>query len=84
MDHGCFASVFTPLFYVFGGVTKIGPQNDLWVFDFASYSWEIIRTKNPPSPRSMFGYVNYDDGVYEYFAVYGGLASSGLDNNIFV
>jgi hypothetical protein len=83
-QHGGFASVFSPLFYVFGGVAELGPQNDLWVFDFSSQTWEQIRTKNPPSPRSDFGFVNYDDGVNEYFAVYGGLTPSGDDNGICV
>jgi hypothetical protein len=82
--HGGFASAFSSLFYVFGGVTEIGAQNDLWVFDFTSQTWEIISTKNTPTPRSDFGYVNYDDGVYEYFAVYGGLTPNGDDNNIYV
>jgi hypothetical protein len=83
-EHGGFASHFSSLFYVFGGVTQLGPQNDLWVFDFSSQTWELIRTKNPPSPRSDFGYVNFDDGVNEYFAVYGGLTPNGEDNNLYV
>jgi hypothetical protein len=82
--HGGFASGFSPLFYVFGGSTELGPQNDLWVFDFASQTWEMLQTKNPPLPRSDFGYVNYDDGKHEYFAVYGGLTPDGDDSNIYV
>jgi hypothetical protein len=82
--HGAFASAFSPLFYVFGGITELGAQNDLWVFDFASQRWAKIRTKNPPLPRSDFGYVNYDDGKDEFFAVYGGQTPFADDNRIYV
>jgi hypothetical protein len=83
-QHGGFASVFSPLFYAFGGNTRLGPQNDFWAYDFTSQTWQQIRTKNTPSPRSDFGFVNYDDGVNEYFAVYGGLTVDGDDNNIYM
>jgi hypothetical protein len=83
-QHGGFASAFSSHFYVFGGVTKLGPQNDLWAFDFSSYTWELIKTKNPPTPRSMFAYVNYDDGKNEYFAVYAGSTIAGYSNELYV
>ncbi|CAG9310951.1 unnamed protein product [Blepharisma stoltei] len=75
-------------FYIFGGSTTNGPQNDMWTFDLINYQWTIIsQNGHVPSPRSRFAYTRYNDKNDNNklkFAIYGGTSRSGLDNNLFI
>ena len=83
-NSGCFASKFGLNFYIFGGNSEIGPLNDLWVYQIANYRWVNLFDINTPTPRSNYAYTSYDDGVNEYFVVFGGSLVDGEDNNLYM
>ena len=83
-SSSCFASKFTANFYIFGGLSSTGPLNDLWVYQIINLKWVPLQTTSAPPPRSLFGSTRFDDGVHEYFAVYGGSRSAGPDNHLFM
>ena len=62
----------------------LGPLNDFWQYQVDNYKWVELQTLNPPSPRSKFAYTRYDDGVHEYFAVYGGAKTDGEGNHLYM
>ena len=81
---GVFAAAFSAHYYVFGGSTAFGPQNDLWGYSLLSNKWEEYQTTNSPTPRSNFAYTNFNDSENEYFVVYGGLTNKGEDNGLYM
>jgi hypothetical protein len=73
------------LFYVFGGLSDKGPQNDLWTFDLGSYRWRRMSPKGDnPSSRYRFGYTKFFRDNHLIFAVFGGSLSSGESNDLFL
>ena len=62
----------------------MGPLNDFWQYQIDNYKWVQIQTVNPPGPLSKYGYTRYDDGVHEYFAVYGGSKTDGEGSNLYM
>ena len=83
-SSSCFASRLSHSFYIFGGLSASGPLNDLWAYQIDNHKWTEIQTQNAPAPRSLFGYTRFDDGLHEYFAVYGGSKAAGADNHLFM
>ena len=83
VNFGGFASVVEEKIYIFGGRTVLGPENDLWMFDFSFQKWEKLVTKNSPTPRSLFGFTNYIEGENEYFVVQGGITTERQVNSIY-
>lgn len=81
---GGFSSKFESKFFVFGGVASRGINNDFWVFDLSKQKWQRIQTKNTPSPRQQYAYCSFDDGVHEYFVLYGGKTSNGTSDELWV
>ena len=65
-------------------MTSLGPVNDFWMFDIKSGKWMPISTINTPPPSSRFGFTNFDDGVHEYFVVFGGAKATGVGNHLFM
>lgn len=81
---GGFSSKFESKFYVFGGVASRGITNDFWVFDLNKQNWQRLKTMNKPSPRQQYAYYNFDDGVHEYFVLYGGKTAMGNSDELWV
>lgn len=79
---GGFVSVFNGNFYIFGGSSALGPQNDFWEFDLKNFKWTKISIKNSPLIRSGFAYTNFVRNGAEYFVVYGGILISSTDDNL--
>ena len=72
-------------FYVFGGNTKNGPQNDLWCFDLLALKWTLVLTTgNIPSSRFNFGYTKFYEKSSLKFVIFGGSLSSGESNEMFL
>ena len=72
-------------FYVFGGNTKNGPQNDLWCFDLLALKWTLVLTTgNIPSVRFNFGYTKFYEKSSLKFVIFGGSLSSGESNEMFL
>jgi hypothetical protein len=84
MNCGGFASHFETNFYVFGGGTPLGPQNDFWRLEINNEKWVELSTTNTPSPRSNFAYIDFIIDGHEMLAVFGGLQSEGRDNSLYM
>jgi hypothetical protein len=69
-------------FYIFGGYTSGGSENDLWEFDFDQQKWEIKKTLNSPSPRTDMGFVRIFEDNYEIFVIQGGMTLAGPVNEM--
>jgi N-acetylneuraminic acid mutarotase len=83
VNFGGFASEIEEKIYIFGGRTVLGPENDLWVFDFTFQKWEKLVTKSAPTPRSLFGCTNYIEEENEYFIIQGGITTEQQVNSIY-
>ena len=59
-------------------------MNDHRVYAMPNYRWEKLIDSGTPSPRSLLGYTNYDDGFNEYFVVFVGALIDGTDNSLYV
>ncbi|OMJ70696.1 hypothetical protein SteCoe_31256 [Stentor coeruleus] len=84
IGFGSFSNSFKQIFYIFGGNTELGPQNDLWAFDILNIKWYEIILENLPPARYDFAYTSYIEGFHQYFAIFGGITFSGLDNNLYI
>jgi hypothetical protein len=81
-NSGGFCSSIDEKFYIFGGRTIFGPENDFWVFDFKYMKWEKLYMKNAPIPRAIFGYTSFLENGKEFFLVQGGITLNGNSNDM--
>lgn len=81
---GGYSSSKESKFYIYGGMSKTGTENDLWCFDFTIMKWEKIITYNSPSPISIFSYTSYEYESKKYFAIQGGSTLDGLINDLYM
>lgn len=70
-------------FYIFGGITNLGPENDLWEFDFDSLIWNKIDTVGTPQRTNYFGFTKYMEGGIFYLLVQGGIQIDLETNNMY-
>ena len=56
----------------------------MWVYQIPNYKWVELPTLNTPTPRCRFAFTSYSEGTNEYFVVFGGALSSGVDNNLYM
>ena len=78
-----YSSLSEPKFYIFGGITLMGPENDLWSFDFESLRWEKQTTYHAPSARSYPGYTSYEEDGKQYLILQGGSILDKFVNEIY-
>ncbi|CAG9318789.1 unnamed protein product [Blepharisma stoltei] len=83
-DERIYSASFTDensgIFYVFGGSSDYGPQNDLWGFTISTMKWkEITTTGDIPTPRGAMGCTKYTDSYGNLnFVIFGGKGLNGL------
>ena len=65
-------------------MTNLGPVNDLWRYEILNNKWVELSTINTPPPRSRYAFTKFDDGVHEYFVVFGGARPTGVGNHLFM
>ena len=83
VNFGGFASRLKNEFYIYGGRTNLGPDNELWVFRFSYMKWEKLQTFETPTSRSMFGFTNYVEDSYEFFVMQGGITTDDQVNSMY-
>lgn len=72
-------------FFVFGGMTTNGPQNDLWSFELSGLKWNRESPIGPsPTSRYRYGYTKYYDGIFLKFIIFGGSLIDGESNETLV
>jgi len=73
-------------FYIFGGNSKNGIQNDLWKFSLDSFRWKSLITQGDvPPPRYRHAYNEFLDSEGKlFFVVFGGYTSLSYDNELFL
>jgi hypothetical protein len=84
LSTGGYASLTDPKFYIFGGLTLLGPQNDFWEFSFNSMKWVNIQTNSPPSPRSYYGFTTFTKSDIQFFVIQSGISFDGEVNDLFM
>ncbi|CAG9320029.1 unnamed protein product [Blepharisma stoltei] len=83
MSPAVFIDEASGIFYMFGGSSDSGPQNDLWAFTISTMKWSAVKTTGSPDPRSSMGYTKYlDSSGILYFAVYAGKGLAGILNTL--
>jgi hypothetical protein len=74
-----------PLMFMFGGRTITPTEvflNELWILDLVDFTWYLVPSPNPPSPRAYYGSVLVDA---QSFLVWGGINGSDIvQGDIFV
>ena len=83
INFGAFASKYKSEFYVVGGRTDLGPNNELWVYKFYYFWWDQIETFNKPAPTAIFGFTNYIEDSNEFFVIQGGITIGDEVNFMF-
>ena len=81
---GGYSSDTEQKFYIYGGMSKMGTENDLWCFDFMTMKWEKITTYKAPSSVSIFGYTSYEFESNKYFAIQSGSILDKYLNDLYV
>ena len=73
------------MFYIFGGLTSDGPQNDLWSFDLTGLKWKM---KSPlgklPPPCYRFAFTDYYDKNLLKFIIFGGTLISNSSTDTYM
>jgi hypothetical protein len=80
---GGFPSHSQSKFYIFGGYTYLGPENDLWEFDFDTNKWQKIPTFNTPPLLTFYAYTDYVDDGIQYFVVQSGQTRGRFINDLY-
>ena len=64
------------IFYVFGGLTEDGPDDEMWGYDFTSSQWIRMENHEPLAPSSRFGMKSTlcfsGEDKAEFLVIYGG------------
>ena len=86
VNSGSFIDNDSNRFYVFGGNSQRGPQNDLWSMGLSNKEW---RRESPtgkiPTSRYRFGYTSYYNETNSLkFLIYGGNSVEGLLNETYM
>ncbi|CAG9323524.1 unnamed protein product [Blepharisma stoltei] len=70
---------------LYGGRTRAGPAGDFWSYSLTENSWQQLSKKgDDPGPRAYLAHVEYTRNGVHYYAVFGGLTPTAVDNSLYI
>ncbi|CAG9310157.1 unnamed protein product [Blepharisma stoltei] len=70
---------------LYGGRTRAGPAGDFWSYSLIENSWQqLSRNGDDPGPRAYTAHVEYSRGGKNYYAIFGGLTPTAIDNSLYI
>mmetsp|Transcript_2025 Transcript_2025/g.4598 ORF Transcript_2025/g.4598 Transcript_2025/m.4598 type:complete len:1092 (+) Transcript_2025:3535-6810(+) len=84
-SHGSFLDSAKRGFYVFGGTSKLGKLNDMWVFSIEFIRWtEVPQKGDIPPPLDAFTYKSYYENNRLKFVIAMGTGNFKANHNVYV